>query len=116
MKKYIRTKKGNIIANPKPNTMAIKTNENEDFEIIETDLLIGDNGSCLKQDIVKQADAIEELCDEFVGINDGEYQFLRAIPYKCANYWNRGVYGCIWTNKGLQFVAKLNSEGVLELI
>jgi hypothetical protein len=65
--------------------------------------------------VVKQSNTIEELCDAFVGINDGEYQFLRAIPYKCANYWNRGVYGCIWTNKGLQFVAKLNDKGEFEL-
>ena len=64
----------------------------------------------------KHADKIEELCDEFIGINDEKYQFLTAIPYKCANYWNGGVYGAIWTSKGLIFVAKLNKDGEFELI
>lgn len=68
------------------------------------------------KDIIKEADTIEELCEEFVGINNNEHQFLRAIPYKCSYCWNNGVYGAIWTNKGLIYVAKLNDKGELELI
>ena len=56
-----------------------------------------------------QADTIEELCDEFVGIDKtivNGHQLLRAIPYKCSSFWNGGVYGAIWTDKGLIYVAK----------
>lgn len=73
----------------------------------------------LKYQVIKQADTIEELCDEFVGIDktcENGHQFLRAVPYKCANFWNGGVYGAIWTDKGLIYVAKMNDKGKLELI
>ena len=72
-----------------------------------------------KADIIKQAETLEELCDEFVGVDktiENGHQLLRAIPYKCANFWNGGVYGCIWTSKGLIYVSKMNSEGKLVLI
>lgn len=67
----------------------------------------------------KVADTIDELCDEFVGVDktcENGHQLLRAIPYKCANFWNGGVYGAIWTDKGLIYVAKMNDKGELELI
>ena len=69
--------------------------------------------------ILKQSENLEELCDEFVGVDktcENGHQLLRAIPYKCANFWNGGVYGCIWTDKGLIYVAKMNEKGELELI
>lgn len=69
-----------------------------------------------KNEIVDEANTIEELCDEFVGINDGKPQMLRFVPYACAQYWNGGVYGAIWTNKGLIYVAKMNDKGELELL
>lgn len=69
-----------------------------------------------KNEIVKEADTIEELCDEFVGINNGKPQMLRFVPYACAQYWNGGVYGAIWTEKGLIYVAKLNDKRELELL
>ena len=68
---------------------------------------------------INQSENLEELCDEFVGVDktcENGHQLLRAIPYKCANFWNGGVYGCIWTSKGLIYVAKMNSNGELELI
>ena len=68
---------------------------------------------------IRVADTIEELCDEFVGVDktcENEHQLLRAIPYKCANFWNGGVYGAIWTSKGLIYVAKMDNEGKLVLI
>lgn len=67
----------------------------------------------------KTSDTIEELCDEFVGVDntcENGHQLLRAIPYKCANFWNGGVYGAIWTSKGLIYIAKMNDKGELELI
>ena len=69
-----------------------------------------------KNEIVDEADMIEELCDEFVGINNGKPQMLRFVPYACAQYWNGGVYGAIWTDKGLIYVAKMNDKGELELL
>lgn len=66
--------------------------------------------------LCKTADTIKELCDEFVGINDGKPQMLRFVPYACAQYWNGGVYGAIWTDKGLIYVAKMNEKGELELL
>jgi hypothetical protein len=70
-------------------------------------------------EILNQADTIEELCDEFVGVDktcENRHQLLRAIPYKCANFWNGGVYGAVWCEWGLKYVAKLDDKGELELI
>ena len=71
------------------------------------------------KEIINQSENLEELCDEFVGVDKtckNGHQLLRAVPYKCANYWNGGVYGAIWTDKGLIYVAKMNDKGDLELI
>ena len=87
--------------------------------------------------IIAQADIIEELCDEFVAIRkvDG-FKFLaeirkaahgRTLAIKTDLFTLRKpliksikkdfkVYGAIWTDKGLQFVAKMNEKGVLELL
>lgn len=65
----------------------------------------------------KQADTIEELCDELVY----NHQILSKEDknnkeYLSQLYCFNDIYGAIWTDKGLIYVAKLNSEGVLELI
>ena len=78
----------------------------------------------------KQADTIEELVDELVihnPSNDGDF-YPKHFVYK--NKWetmlkpisdyqkSKGieVYGAIWTDKGLIYVAKFNSYGELELL
>lgn len=63
--------------------------------------------------IIKQADTIERLCDRFVVIYENE----EPVPYK--NYLDavatqKEVYGAIWTDKGLIYVAKMNDKGELE--
>ena len=63
-------------------------------------------------DVEKQADTIEELCDEFVcehyiSANTNDLRKLRP---------NGLIYGAIWTDKGLIYVAKMNDKGKLELI
>ena len=72
------------------------------------------------ESIIKEADTIEELCDEFVGIdidghyiihNDGWLEGARIIPLNEITY-----YGAIWTDKGLIYVAKMNEKGELELL
>ena len=65
--------------------------------------------------LCKSADTIEELCDRFVVIYENE----KPVPYK--NYLDalatqKEVYGAIWTDKGLIYVAKMNNKGELELL
>ncbi len=73
-------------------------------------------------EVIKQADTIEELCDEFVIIfPDGTWETynmfgvledcLKMDYYKGCKY-----YGAIWTDKGLIYVAKMNDNGELELL
>lgn len=80
-----------------------------------------------EQQVIKSADTLEKLCDCFVGIRKSDHK-----PYlgkKSGNYWfeelggwlgridsYENIYGAIWTDKGLIYVAKMNDEGVLELI
>lgn len=66
--------------------------------------------------VIKQADAIEELCDEFISVRDNWHDHwldFEDVKTLCSE---SEIYGAIWTDKGLQFVARMNSEGVLELL
>ena len=69
----------------------------------------------------KTANTIEELCDEFVAVSYGiskkpivinynRFETVKAMSKDCE------IYGAIWTDKGLIYVAKMNESGVLELI
>lgn len=84
------------------------------------------------------ADTIEELCDEFVAANVKcnyyrlthicrEKYYEPKIPMYYVgehthdfvdNFINNGneIYGAIWTDKGLIYVAKMNEKGELELL
>lgn len=67
----------------------------------------------------KQADTIEELCDEFVDDNQHYIiqnpNILKSIKRnECLKDHN--IYGSIWTKWGLKYVAKMNESGDLELI
>ena len=73
----------------------------------------------------KQADTIEELCDEFVVVIEGHNNMNRVFGLeKAKEYWllmkykgyKATLYGCIWTDKGLIYVAKMNEKGELELL
>ena len=95
------------------------------------------------KDIIKEADTIEELCDEIVReplypnvvsskpfilitkynpitetlliarrrILEEQYRQLKLVSKGKLN-----IYGAIWTDKGLIYVAKMNDKGELELI
>lgn len=65
----------------------------------------------------KKADTIEELCDCFIGkVSDEEYIHLIGL-WEVKNYQAiKEVYGTIWTDKGLIYVAKMNEKGELELL
>jgi hypothetical protein len=120
MNKYIRTKDGRI-AEIKEN-MLVKVSDDATRLVYKKEPHICVlNGN---DDIIKQADTIEELCDEFVvEYKNGERIFhdfchlkrnhdLYTQPYHNVV----GRYGCIWTDKGLLYVAKMNDKGELELI
>ena len=113
--KYIRTKDGII--------PALKIDEHH-FQGTK-------QGEKIPDWSVKQADTIEELCDEFVGllnknIDEPQYNTFLRIGDKlwfddledCQNNkeWCSEIYGAIWTDKGLIYVAKMNDKGELELL
>lgn len=81
-------------------------------------------------EIIKQTDTIEELCDAFV-VDDRTSKHNK--PWVSRERFNLearkdigkhldvcvgkgAIYGAIWTDKGLIYVAKLNGKGELELI
>lgn len=84
--------------------------------------------------IIAEADTIEELCDEFVGlvkstssnfiimtvISHSLKELKESLKTKLNGEVYEGhydiIYGAIWTSKGLIYVAKLNDKGELELI
>lgn len=82
--------------------------------------------------ILNQADTIEELCDEFVSITKDLTPEILVPKYISPQdnlitawrnrfedemcYEDVNIYGAIWTDKGLIYVAKMNEKGELELI
>ena len=66
-------------------------------------------------DVIKEADTIEELCDEFV-CEWNVYPALCLLLKRVPKDRQKNIYGAIWTDKGLIYVAKMNNEGVLELL
>jgi len=73
----------------------------------------------------KTADTIEELCDEFVikvNIHNIVVHDFRSALNITKNYKNHEltkdykIYGAIWTDKGLIYVAELNEKGEFELL
>ena len=69
---------------------------------------------CSECNIIKQADTIEELCDEFVFEETYPSGLKRHIITEDVCVGTQ--FGAIWTDKGLIYVAKMNEEGVLCLI
>ena len=71
-----------------------------------------------EDDIIKQADTIEELCDEFVLLHEDKTFSCQGDYDVCKEYYENGfyLYGAIWTDKGLIYVAKMNEKGELELL
>ena len=77
-----------------------------------------------KNEIVSEADTINELCDEFVIVyengarivyGDLEWAKVKAIASSKIGI-KLIIYSAIWTNKGLIYVAKMNDKGELELL
>lgn len=69
-------------------------------------------------DVVKTSDTIKELLDCFVYIEKGRHKVFytyQVDPYFDFKYTD-SIYGAIWTDKGLIYVAKMNEKGELELL
>ena len=128
MKKYIRTK-----------DKVCKITEwqcdlSGEMFLVKADNKFG-NDKVFVEDVIAEADTIEELCDEFVmcwlplekmKINErwiptqyerlGSWQKMRNIIIKEVIKTESVLYGAIWTSKGLIYVAKMNDKGELELL
>ena len=108
--KYIRTKDGIfdkidetlVLASKPPKYDLCKNGEHIKYEFCH---------NC------KLANTIEELCDEFVAIHKtfSKTYCIRKVPFEKQNE-NFNIYGAIWTDKGLIYVAKMNDKGELELL
>ena len=73
------------------------------------------------EQIIAEAETIEELCDEFVFVdfgifNDKEYHFKTLEESKKCNALYDRCYGAIYTDKGLIYIAKMNDKGGFDLI
>ena len=82
----------------------------------------------------QQSSNLAELCDAYVFVSkSGETHYIYGFDYDMGvkisgsriesdeafkNHLleNGNIYGCIWTDKGLIYVVKLNDNGDLELI
>lgn len=109
--KYIRTKDDII--------------DFEKVEIVDREIGTPKTIAYLKKNAIKEADTIEELCDVLVNIvYDGHgkphweircwYDRTWKKDFKNDSDWS--IYGAIWTDKGLIYVAKMNENGELELL
>ena len=74
------------------------------------------NKSKRNTEIVAQADTIEELCDEFVIVGTNWQQIIDLESARYNPKRTMKVYGAIWTDKGLIYVAKMNDKGELKLL
>jgi hypothetical protein len=70
-----------------------------------------------KEKIIHKANAIEDLCDCFVEVGLGNPMIVSwEYVLHDDDRRNYDVYGAIFTNEGIKYVAKLNEEGELELL
>ena len=102
------------------------------YNIVEDDMAI-----ILRSQVIREADTLEELCDEFVFVNKvGNFDKSYVIHYNMPNHifteptakekiaYIKKYYkdeldkirGAIYTDKGLIYVAKIDNEGKLVLI
>lgn len=102
----------------------IRTKDN----IVEYDEIAG---QFIKDNNWKVADTIEELCDEIVyeiltgeieepmyrDIHDAKIDIETQLKIYEDDITSVGaIYGAIWTDNGLIYVAKMNDKGELELL
>lgn len=123
--KYIRTKDGRVF-------------KLETYNQVNGYYSCSRSYGCYEDEIDKIDDTIEELCDEFVDTSELKTTNTGGWLYdefdsknKCLVYYAEDerrtiplnefedlskIYGAIWTDKGLIYVAKMNEKGELELL
>lgn len=112
--KYIRTKNGYIYR------LANEQFDNEKY-LIEKNIVKAQNlnyEECeldfvSKKQVIAQSDTIDKLCDDFVC---DEMFVYDKTEMEWLTKQGDIVYGAIWTEKGLIYVAKMNDKGELELL
>ena len=117
-RKYIKTKTG-VYERLEPSEECPEVEDNHWLLVV--------NGIINKHSdpIIAEDDTIENLCDEFV-LYDNQFKTYEVFDKKVITFnWLKNhleiykgmtIYGAIWTSKGLEFVAKMNSDGSLYLI
>ena len=121
--KYARTKDGRIVSFPNKAQLILYDNEKLIVDTTKT------GHTCVYGIVDKVEDTIEELCDEFVVyVKDNKLLTNLGSFESCYNWYielknRKGVskvdvsmFGAIWTDKGLIYVAKMNEKGELELL
>ena len=95
--KYIRTNKDKIYCITDKESLKLKKENPYFFKII------------------KESDNLEELCDCYSYDTETTRDVAVACSWKLHNK-EREIFGCIKTDKGLIYVAKMNDKGGLELL
>ena len=81
---------------------------------------IGEYDVILKEQVIKQSENLEELCDRFVVLEKETKEVMNIVSFLAyAKLWSSckyNIYGAVWCEWGLKYVAKLDDKGELELI
>ena len=111
--KYIRTKDSIDLLIKSIDSYIVKDSESSFEKAIDEETLLKN---------YKVADNIIDLCDKFVVEKIDEEHKKENLVF---SYWltarinavkGEDLYGAIWTDKGLIYVAKMNEKGALELL
>ena len=74
----------------------------------------------MAEEPIREANTIEELCDRFVVIDKETKEVMNIVSFlayaKLWSYCKYNIYGAVWCEWGLKYVAKLDDKGELELI
>lgn len=115
--KYLRTKDGFFVyAGKMPISLRNQAKGDYYRGVLDRKYHCYGVGILKKENIIKQSDDIEELIDKFVICSENGDKFIYD-PFKLDGWIVEGtLYGAIWTDKGLIYVAKLNEKGEWELL
>ena len=124
--RYLRTKNGRIVDLHRTVQGDRLIHLDDEYHVAGWYWEIVNEAECYDWEIIKQSDSIEELCDKFVWIdNDYSRGFIGNIEFakNCTKLHegrlygdSKFIFGAIWTDKGLIYVAKMNYKGELVLI
>ena len=74
----------------------------------------------MAEEPIRESENLEELCDRFVVIDKETKEVVDIVYFlEYAKLWaplKYDIYGAVWCEWGLKYVAKMNDKGELELI